>query len=374
MLIIMAVSTSSCIAPTSGPGDETKKGNMTINKELAGEHEGKHVWLYTLNNGNGITAKIMNYGGILKELHVPGRTGVPEDIVLGFDGSEPYFGEHPYFGALIGRYGNRIARGEFSVDGIRYSLARNNGNNHLHGGVKGFDKVIWDILEVTGQGEIGVMLKYTSADGEEGYPGILWATVVYTLTDDNELRIEYRAESSRATPVNLTHHSYFNLKGAGNGNILDHILTLYASKYTPVDEELIPTGELRTVEGTPFDFREGKKIGADIEAVPGGYDHNFVLDNPGELRIAAQVEEPISGRQMKVFTTEPGIQFYSGNFLEGNLSGKHDSVYHQHYGFCLEAQHFPDSPNRPEFPDVILRPGEQYYQLTIYQFETLPEQ
>jgi len=346
---------------------------MEISKEKYGTHNGRQIWLYTLKNKNGMKARVTNYGGILTELHVPDKDGNIEDVVLGFDSLQGYLGEHPYFGALIGRYGNRIAKGEFSLDGKTYSLATNNGNNHLHGGEKGFDKVVWDILEVSGQGEAGVMLKYTSSDGEEGYPGILWVNVTYILNNENELKIEYNAESSEPTPVNLTHHSYFNLKGAGNGDILDHWLQIKADKYVVVDEELIPTGDLRDVEGTPFDFRNGKKIGIGIGQVEGGYDHTFVLNNPGNLRLVAEAREAVTGRSMEVFTTEPGLQFYSGNFLDGTITGKYDSDYYKHYGFCLEAQHFPDSPNRPEFPDAILEPGEKYHQLTVYRFSTTGE-
>lgn len=358
------------MSPVGESGNSTNTVNMTIEKKIIGDHNGKNIWLYTLSNTKGVTAKVMNYGGILTELHVPGREGQPADIVLGFNDLEGYLGEHPYFGALIGRYANRIAKGEFTLEGNKYTLARNNGNNHLHGGLRGFDKVVWDILEVTAEGEVGVMLKYTSGDGEEGYPGTLWVNVTYIVTNENELRIEYEAECSRPTPVNLTHHSYFNLKGAGNGDILDHILEINARKFTVVNEELIPTGELRDVAETPFDFRNGKKIGRDIARVPGAYDHNFVLNDHGSLRKVAEVWEESSGRIMKVFTTEPGLQFYSGNFLDGSLTGKFDSVYYKHYGFCLEAQHYPDSPNNPEFPDVILEPGERYHQVTVYQFAT----
>lgn len=341
-----------------------------MEKEEFGTADGRKIWLYTLGNANGMKVKITNFGGIVTELHVPDREGNLADVVLGFDSLEKYKGEHPYFGAIIGRYANRIAGGEFTLNGNTYTLAKNNGKNHLHGGINGFDKKVWDVLEVTAEGETGIMLKYTSMEGEEGYPGILWATVTYTLTGLNELKIEYQAESSLPTPVNLTHHSYFNLKGAGNGSILGHVLMIDADRYTPVNEELIPTGELRDVASTPFDFREFKEIGREIAQVEGGYDHNFVLNDPGSFRKVAEAKEPGTGRFMEVWTTEPGLQFYSGNFLDGSITGKNGKAYHQHYGFCLETQHFPDSPNQPEFPDVILEPGEKYHQLTVYRFGT----
>ncbi|MCK4305568.1 MAG: galactose mutarotase [Candidatus Eisenbacteria sp.] len=331
--------------------------------------EGQGVHLYTLRNANGMQVEITNYGGIVTSLLVPDRDGNLGDVVLGFDDLQSYLAGHPYFGALVGRYGNRIAKGRFTLDGKEYELATNNGPNHLHGGIAGFDKVVWNAE--LGESQEGAYLKltYVSSDGEEGYPGIFSTAVSYTVTNQNELKISYEATTDKATPVNLTHHSYFNLAGAGAGDALGNILAILADRYTVVDETLIPTGELRDVTGTPMDFRKPTAIGERINEVKGGYDHNYVLNSGGgKLALAATVYEPKSGRFMEVFTTEPGIQFYSGNFLDGTITGKESKVYQKHYGFCLEAQHFPDSPNQPGFPSTILRPGETYKQLTIYKF------
>lgn len=350
---------------------ETKK--MTIKKEFFGKtKDGKDVALFTLTNRHKMVVKITNFGGIVTSILVPDKDGIFADVVLGFDNLTGYEGEHPYFGAIVGRYGNRIAKGKFTLDGTTYTLAANNGNNHLHGGIKGYDKVVWQAEEIKKENEVGVKLSYLSKDGEEGYPGNLSITVRYTLTDDNEFKIDYIAKTDKATPVNLTHHSYFNLEGAGSGDILGHLLTIHADRYTPVDDELIPTGELKPVRDTPLDFRNPIAVGVRIKDVPGGYDHNYVLnDSDGPMRPAAEVSAPGSGRVMAVFTTEPGIQFYSGNFLDGSNTGKNGSVYRKHYGFCLETQHFPDSPNQPAFPSTILRPGETYTHRTIYTFSTL---
>jgi len=270
---------------------------------------------------------------------------------------------------LVGRYGNRIAKGRFFLDGVAYRLAQNNGENHLHGGIKGFDKVVWQADGMATGDEAVLKLSYLSQDGEEGYPGNLSVTVTYSLTRNNELKIAYTASTDKATPINLTHHSYFNLEGAGNTDILGHRLTILADRFTPVDDGLIPTGELRPVANTPMDFRQPVAIGARIDQVKGGYDHNYVLNNAdGSLRLVARVQAPVSSRVMEVFTTEQGLQFYSGNFLDGSNKGKDGKVYNRHYGFCLETQHFPDSPNKPGFPLVILRPGQEYRQLTIYKF------
>jgi aldose 1-epimerase len=337
--------------------------------------DGVDVQLYTLNNAHGVQIRITNYGGIVTQLLVQDRDGDLADVVLGYDSLSAYLESSPYFGAIVGRYGNRIARGRFVLDGVEYNLATNNGDNHLHGGLKGFDKVVWDAEPHSGEGETGLRLTYVSADGEEGYPGRLSATVTYTLTDQNELRIEYSAETDKPTVVNLTHHSYFNLAGHDSGDILGHELALAASRFTPVDPGLIPTGELRHVAGSPMDFRKATTIGSRIEDTDqqlqfgGGYDHNFVRDDyDGSLRIAAQVHEPGSGRVMEVYTTEPGIQFYSGNFLDGGNVGKGGTPYEQRSGFCLETQHFPDSPNKPDFPSTVLRPGERFESMTIYKF------
>ncbi|MGD2218419.1 MAG: aldose epimerase family protein [Gemmatimonadales bacterium] len=337
--------------------------------------EGVDVELYALTNAHDVQVRITNYGGIVTQLLVPDRDGELADVVLGYDSLSAYLEESPYFGAIVGRYGNRIAAGRFALDGIEYDLARNNGENHLHGGLKGFDKVVWDAEPYSGEGETGLRLTYVSEDGEEGYPGRLTATVTYALTDENELVIEYSAVTDKPTVVNLTHHSYFNLAGHASGDILGHELALAASRFTPVDAGLIPTGELRQVAGSPMDFRKSMPIGSRIEEADeqlrfaGGYDHNFVLDDhDGSLRLAARVYEPSSGRVMEVYTTEPGIQFYSGNFLDGGNVGKGGSPYEHRSGFCLETQHFPDSPNKPHFPSTVLRPRERYESKTIYKF------
>ena len=322
------------------------------------------TWLYTLSSDD-ITVKITNFGGIVTEIIAPDKNGNPGNVALGFDNLEQYLAGHPNFGALIGRFGNRIAKGTFELDGERYFLAINNGNNTLHGGIIGFDDVVWEAEIIETENGEGLQLKYLSVDMEEGYPGNLDVTVLYELVG-NDLEITYWATTDKATPVNLTHHSYFNL--AGEGTILDHILTLKASAYTPVNDELIPTGEIASVEGTAFDFTEPKPIGRDIAQTEGGYDHNFVLDKtPGELEWIARLEDPKSGRVMEVLTMEPGVQLYTGNFLDGSLVSN-GTAYVKQFGLCLETQHFPDSPNQPHFPSTILRPGEEYYTKTIYRF------
>lgn len=341
--------------------------------------DGQQVSLYTFSNPSGMEARVIDYGGIIVSLRVPDSAGQLDDVVLGFDSLEGYVAEHPYFGALIGRYGNRIANGSFTIDGETYQLPINNGPNSLHGGNRGFDKVVWRAEPFENERGRGIILRYTSPDGEEGYPGTLEARVTYTLTDDNELVFDYHATTDRATPVNLTQHSYFNLAGNGAGTILDHEIEINASRFTPVDSDLIPVGELRPVSGTPFDFSAPAAIGSRIDAddeqlrFAGGYDHNFVIDRGEEdsLVLAARVQETTSGRVMEVLTTEPGVQFYTGNFLDGSLSGKGGAVYEQRTGFCLETQHFPDSPNQPEFPSTILRPGEEYRSSTVFRFSTL---
>lgn len=330
--------------------------------------DGTEIKLYTLTNKNGLWARIMTYGATLVSLETPDRNGKLADIVLGFDSLDGYLKANPYFGSTVGRYANRIAKGSFTLDGVTYPLAKNNGENHLHGGVKGFDKVVWTAEPVEGEGAVGVKLSYLSQDGEEGYPGNLSVTVIYTLTDENELRISYEATTDKPTPVNLTNHSYFDLAGQGIGDILGHELMLNADAYTSVDEGLIPTGEILPVVGTPMDFTSPKAIGARMAEVKGGYDHNFVLRGGGKLKLAARVYEPTSGRVMEIDTTEPGIQFYTGNFLDGTITGKGGKIYNRHDGFCLETQHFPDSPNKPNFPSTILRPGEKYSSLTAYRF------
>ena len=334
---------------------------------------GESVELITLTNAHGMEVRVMTWGGIILSLKVPDRTGAPGDVVLGHDSLAGYVRGTPYFGAIVGRYGNRIAKGRFTLNGTTYRLAVNNGPNHLHGGIRGFDKVLWRAEPFRDARGVGVVLRYTSPDGDEGYPGTLQAKVTYTLTDRNEVLLEYEATTDRATPVNLTQHSYFNLAGAGD--ILGHELMIAADRYTPVDSTLIPTGVLAPVAGTPFDFRAphriGERIGADDEQLRfgGGYDHNFVLTRPDTgLALAARVTEPVSGRTLEVRTTEPGIQFYSGNFLDGSITGKGGTVYRHRTGFCLETQHFPDSPNHPAFPSTILEPGRTYRSRTVWTF------
>lgn len=323
---------------------------------------------FTLTNQQGTRVTVTNFGGIITSILTKDQAGESDDIVLGFDQPEDYRQKHPYFGAIIGRYGNRIAQGKFTLNGKEYALATNNGPNHLHGGAAGFDKKIWETAFFPSENRL--RLNYLSPDGEEGYPGDLDVTITYTLTDDNELTIEYEAMTDLATPVNLTNHSYFNLAGKKADDILDHRVYINAGHYIPVNQELIPTGEIKPVEGTPFNFREQKTIRQDIDQVEGGYDHTFVLrkPKPGVLGLAARVHEPQSGRTLEVLTTEPGMQFYSGNFLDGSVTGKGGRVYQKHAGFCMEAQHFPDSPNHPKFPNTILNPGETYRQTTIYKF------
>ena len=345
---------------------------MSIKTEPFGKTaDGQAVDLVTMKNPNGIEARIITYGGIMVSMKTPDRDGKAGDVVLGFDKLDGYTKEHPYFGAIIGRYGNRIAAGKFTLDGVEYELATNNVPNHLHGGTKGFDKVVWKIQESKAEGNEAVLvLKYLSKDGEEDYPGNLDCTVTYTLTADNELKMRYQAATDKPTVLNLTNHSYWNLAGQGTGDILGHELILNADGYTPVDEGLIPTGEIASVKGTPMDFTEPKTIGSRIKQVDiGGYDHNFALNGKtGEMKLCARVFEPTSGRVMEIRTTEPGVQFYTGNFLDGTLTGKGGKVYQKHYAFCLETQHFPDSPNKPDFPSVVLRPGEKYDITTVHKF------
>ncbi|HVZ55371.1 MAG TPA: aldose epimerase family protein [Chitinophagaceae bacterium] len=332
-----------------------------------GEIGNDSVFAYTLKNSRGMEATILNYGGTLARLLVPDRTGQPGDVVLGFDSLSGYLQPgNPYFGALIGRYSNRIGGARFKLDGVTYQLAANDHGNSLHGGLKGFDKVIWTVEAHT---DSSLQLAYQSRDGEEGYPGNLLVKVIYTVTADNGLRIDYAATTDKPTPVNLTNHAYFNLSAGSDSTILGEKLVLHADQYTEVNDRLIPTGRLPAVDHTPMDFRVAKPIGQDIGQVPGGYDHNWVLHPAGDsLRLAAEVYDSLSGRQMKVFTTQPGIQFYTGNFLDGSLRGKQGRRYIQHSALCLETQHFPDSPNQPGFPGTILRPGETYHQTTVYQF------
>lgn len=346
-----------------------QEAKLTISKEAWGKADGKDVSLYTLTNAKGMSVKISNYGGTITKILVPNKDGKIDDVVLGFDSLATYQRGCPYFGALIGRYGNRIAKGKFKLDSVEYTLATNNGPNHLHGGLKGFDKVVWDAKELSGKDSVGLELTYLSKDMEEGYPGNLTAKVTYVLNNNNELKIYYNAETDKPTVLNLTNHSYFNFSGAKE-SILGHELTLYADSITPVDSTLIPTGEIKAVAGTPFDFTTPHKIGERIDQVPGGYDHNFVLRHAPGMKLAAEVYDPASGHFMQVYTNQPGIQFYSGNFLDGTLTNSNGQKIEKHYGLCLETQHFPDSPNKPQFPSVVLRPGEKYNYLTIYKFST----
>lgn len=338
---------------------------------------GQAISSYLLQNANGVSMRVMNYGCIIMELMTPDRDGEIADITLGYDHLEGYLELTPYFGAIVGRYGNRIANGKFELDGVEYPLEQNNGPNALHGGLKGFDKLAWDVETFQGENHQGLTCSLISPDGDQGYPGTLSAKVTYTLNNANELIIDYLATSDKATPINLTQHAYFNLSGFKNGDILDHSMQIHADAFTPVDETLIPTGEIAPVSGTAFDFNQAKLIGAQIDASEvqiergGGYDHNFVLNGEaGTLRPAARVVHAGSGRVLEVETTEPGVQFYTGNFLDGAITGKNGVVYNRRSGFCLETQHFPDSPNQSSFPSTILRPGEKYESQTVFKFST----
>ena len=351
---------------------------MSITEKPFGKTEdGTEVTLYTLKNESGMTVSITNYGGIVTSIVVPDRNGKPGDVACGYDSVEDYIAGSPYFGCITGRYANRIAKGKFSLDGKEYTLAVNNGPNHLHGGEKGFDKKVWKATPKSTEKAVSLKLTYTSPDGEEGYPGNLDCTVTYSVPkDQNALRISYKATTDKATPVNLTNHTYFNLAGHGAGTHLKHSVMINADKFTPTDETGIPTGELAAVKDTPFDFTKPHKIGARIEAeheqikFGKGYDHNWVInqEKPGEMTLAARVVEPTSGRVLEVRTTEPGIQFYTGNYLDGSNVGKSDKKYEHRYAFCLETQKYPDSPNQKGFPSSILKPGETYKQVCVYKF------
>ena len=352
-------------------------GASVTKTTTSSKFQGTPVDEVTLKNSHGVELHAISYGGIITSLKVPDRAGKPGDIVLGFDKPESYWADPPppFFGAIVGRYGNRIGKGKFTLDGKPYSLATNNGVNHLHGGNKGFDKVLWTITTKDAPEGSQAIFSRTSKDGEEGYPGNLQVRVTYTLTEKNELIVDYHATTDKATPVNLTQHSYFNLAGEGSGDILGHQLTIDADRYTPVDDTLIPTGELAPVQGTPFDFRQPTAIGARIDQDNPqlkngkGYDHNWVLTRKGTgLQHAARLTDPKSGRTMDVATTEPGLQFYSGNFLDGTIKGKAGHVYAHRSGLCLETQHFPDSPNKPKFPSTILQPGKAYESRTVFTF------
>ena len=352
-----------------------RSAEMKINKELFGELDGKQVDIYTLTNSNHIEVKITNYGGTVTSIKLPDKKGKFDDVALGFNDLEDYIKNSSYLGCIVGRYGNRIGNAEFSLDGKKYSLAKNNGLNNLHGGLRGFDKVLWEAEPVIGEDYQSLKLTFLSRDGEEGFPGNLKVEVIYTLTDDDSLRIDYTATTDKATVVNLTNHTYWNLAGEGSGDVLKHQLMINADFFTPIDQGSIPTGELRPVVNTPMDFRKPRVIGEGVDSdyeqikLCRGYDHNYIInpDEDRELKLAATVFEPESGRYMEVYTTEPGIQFYSANFLFG-ITGKSGREYGPRGAFCLETQHFPDSPNKPEFPSVVLRPGEIYKTTTIHRF------
>jgi aldose 1-epimerase len=366
LILIAMVLLFSCTKPTSQPV-------LVDEASFKTEHDGKTIELFTLKNANGLVAQITNYGGKVINLWTPDKNGDFADIVIGYETSAEYLNTTEiYYGTLIGRYGNRIANGQFTLNDSVYTLAKNNGENHLHGGIKGFNNVVWDAKKLDDQ---TLELTYLSVDGEEGYPGNLNVKVVYKLTDENELKVEYFATTDKPTPINLTQHSFFNLKGAGSGDVNDHIMQIMADSFTPVDSTLIPTGEIAPVDGTPFDFRTPTAIGDRINdehiqmKYGNGYDHNWVLNKAESgLSYAAKVVEPASGRTLEVYTNEPGIQFYGGNFMTGNDTGKGGKVFAFRGAFCLETQHFPDSPNKPQFPSTILNPGMEYYSVCVYKF------
>ena len=382
IILTIAAMFGACKSKTEQPAEETSSDSTgapeaTTSRSTFGTlPDGTEVSLYTLKNTAGTEMLVTNYGGIITALKTADKNGTFEDIVLGYDSLAGYLKAPSFFGALVGRYGNRIAKGKFALDGKTYSLVLNNGPNHLHGGTKGFDKVVWNADAYSTPEGAALKLTYLSKDMEEGYPGNLQVEVVYTLTNDNALKIDYTATTDKKTIINLTNHSYFNLSGNTKRDILDHTLSLAASKFLPVDKTLIPTGDLKDVKGTSFDFTTPTVIGERINAKEqqiefgGGYDHCWVLDKPDSLSPFATVYDSISGRFMEVFTTEPAVQFYSGNFLQGNITGKFNTVYKKRFGLCLETQHYPDSPNKPSFPTTVLNPGEVYKTQTIYKFST----
>jgi aldose 1-epimerase len=381
---LVAVVVGALLAACSSPSSESTSSTSAMpqpNKYLSTEPfgqtaDGQPITMISLRNQHGIEVRVMTYGGIILSIKTPDKSGASGDVVLGHDTAAEYFTNPPFIGALIGRYGNRIAKGKFTLDGHEYTLATNNGANHLHGGTKGWDQALWTAEPFQGKEGPGVVLTHTSADGDEGYPGTVKAKVTYTLTDDNRLRVEYSATTDKPTVINLTQHSYFNLSAGKSADILGHDLMINAAQYTPVDDGLIPTGEIASVEKTPFDFRTPTAIGVRIndkntQLERGkGYDHNWVLTRvaSGGLQLAARVEEPASGRTLEVLTTEPGLQFYSGNFLDGTIKGKGGVMIAHRSGFCLETQHFPDSPNHANFPSTVLRPGETYSSTTVFTF------
>jgi aldose 1-epimerase len=371
-IFFLLLAVSIALRPVAAPA----KGKRDVRKQSFGKTgDGRPVDLYTLTNSQGMEVRAMTYGGIIVSLRVPDKTGKFDDVVLGHDTLDGYLVNPPYFGVIVGRYANRIGNATFTLDGVKYTLAKNDGPNSLHGGVNGFNKQVWDAESFKDATGVGVAFSYLSKDGEEGYPGNLKVKVSYVLTDENQLVVDYEATTDKATPLNLSQHSYFNLAGEGSGDILGHHLMLNADRFTPVDKTLIPTGEIRPVQGTPLDFTTPTAIGARINdnyeqlVVGRGYDHNFVINRKEDgLILAARVHEPTSGRVLEVFTTEPAVQFYSGNFLDGTITGKHGHVYKQRNGFCLETQHYPDSPNHPDFPSTILRPGATFHSQTVFKF------
>jgi aldose 1-epimerase len=364
----MAKTVSGVLAATAWGAELKGKSMVRVQEQVWGKsRDGKTVRLFTLTNSQGMVAKITTYGAILTEIRVPGRAGQVRNVALGFDNLEQYLKGHPAFGATIGRFANRIGKARFTIDGKEYQVAANNGQNHIHGGRVGFDKAVWEarVLEDAG----AVEFSHLSPDGDEGYPGNLKVQVTFTLTEENELRLDYTATTDKPTPVNLTNHCYFNL--AGEGDVLGHELTVFTDQYTVADKELIPTGEIASVKGTPLDFTTPHRIGERIDQLkpqPNGYDHNYVLNNQGKLILAARAWEPKSGRQMDVMTTEPGVQLYTGNWLDGSLRGVDGVTYPQHGGFCLETQHYPDSINKPNFPSPLLRPGQTRRSTTVFRF------
>ncbi|MGA8311877.1 MAG: aldose epimerase family protein [Terriglobales bacterium] len=371
-IFFLLLAVSIALRPVAAPA----KGKRDVRKQSFGKTgDGRPVDLYTLTNSQGMEVRAMTYGGIIVSLRVPDKTGKFDDVVLGHDTLDGYLVNPPYFGVIVGRYANRIGNATFTLDGVKYTLAKNDGPNSLHGGLNGFNKQVWEAKPFKDTTGVGVAFSYLSKDGEEGYPGNLKVKVSYVLTDENQLVIDYEATTDKATPLNLSQHSYFNLAGEGSGDILGHHLMLNADRFTPVDKTLIPTGEIRPVQGTPLDFTTPTAIGARINdnyeqlVVGRGYDHNFVINRKEDgLILAARVHEPTSGRVLEVFTTEPAVQFYSGNFLDGTITGKHGHVYKQRNGFCLETQHYPDSPNHPDFPSTILRPGATFHSQTVFKF------
>ncbi len=375
-LMLVLFMTAIPFFPGSGISSSAQGAPMVKKEPFGTTPDGKAVELYTLTNSHGIEVRVTNYGGIVVSVKTPDKSGHFADITLGFDTLPGYSSNHPYFGALVGRYGNRIANGKFTLDGKEYTLAKNNGPNALHGGLKGFDKVVWQAESFQKGTEAGVILKYTSADGEEGYPGTLHTTVTYSLDDKDAFTIDYHATTDKDTPINLTNHTYFNLAGEGSGSILGEELMLNADHFTPVDSTLIPTGKIASVKGTPLDFTKPTIVGSRINDKDeqmvrgGGYDHNFVINHHGAgLALAARVYDPASGRVLEVDTTQPGVQFYTANFLDG-VHGKHGHIYNKRDALCLETQHYPDSPNQPSFPSAILTPGQTYHEVTVWKFST----